>query len=145
MSAPITPVVIVIADPDDDHVLACAVAAGADLIISGDSDLLDLKAHQGIPIVPPPRHCRACPMLMQRQKTSSVFVHVEYPQDEDIVTGYFVPNFVICHQNPADLAGLKFRQAYAQPRVDGNPFRSCHQLANRSNCGRDVNGLEKLV
>jgi uncharacterized protein len=47
--APITPVVI--ADPDDDYVLACAVAAGADLIISGDSDLLDLKAYQGIPVV----------------------------------------------------------------------------------------------
>lgn len=47
--APITPVVI--ADPDDDHVVACAIAAGADLIISGDSDLLDLKEYQGIPIV----------------------------------------------------------------------------------------------
>jgi putative PIN family toxin of toxin-antitoxin system len=47
--APIAPVVI--ADPDDDHVLACAVAAAADLIVSGDSDLLGLKAYQGIPIV----------------------------------------------------------------------------------------------
>jgi putative PIN family toxin of toxin-antitoxin system len=39
------------ADPDDDHVLACALAAQADLIVSGDSDLLDLKSYQGIPIV----------------------------------------------------------------------------------------------
>lgn len=38
-------------DPDDDHVLACAIAAQADLIVSGDRDLLDLKAYQGIPIV----------------------------------------------------------------------------------------------
>ena len=38
-------------DPDDDHVLACALAAKADLIISGDKDLLDLGAHQGISIV----------------------------------------------------------------------------------------------
>ncbi len=47
--APIPPVVL--RDPDDDHVLACALAAGADLVVSGDSDLLDLKAYQGIPIV----------------------------------------------------------------------------------------------
>lgn len=38
-------------DPDDDHVLACALAAQADLIVSGDSHLLNLKAYQGIPIV----------------------------------------------------------------------------------------------
>lgn len=39
------------ADPDDDHVLACALAARADLIVSGDSDLLNLKTYHGIPIV----------------------------------------------------------------------------------------------
>jgi putative PIN family toxin of toxin-antitoxin system len=39
------------ADPDDDHVLACAFAAQADLIVSGDSDLLNLKSYHGIPIV----------------------------------------------------------------------------------------------
>lgn len=39
------------ADPDDDHVLACALGAQADLIVSGDRHLLDLKAYQGIPIV----------------------------------------------------------------------------------------------
>ncbi len=30
-------------DADDDAVLACALAAHADLIVSGDADLLDLK------------------------------------------------------------------------------------------------------
>jgi putative PIN family toxin of toxin-antitoxin system len=38
-------------DPDDDHVLACAIAAQANLIVSRDKDLLDLHEHQGIPIV----------------------------------------------------------------------------------------------
>ena len=38
-------------DPDDDHVIACAIAARADVIVSGDSDLLDLGQHQGIAIL----------------------------------------------------------------------------------------------
>jgi uncharacterized protein len=40
-------------DPDDDAVLALAIAARADLIVSGDRDLLDLKSFQGIAIVTP--------------------------------------------------------------------------------------------
>jgi len=38
-------------DPADDHVLAAALAAHADLIVSGDAHLLDLKSFQGIDIV----------------------------------------------------------------------------------------------
>jgi putative PIN family toxin of toxin-antitoxin system len=38
-------------DPDDDHVLACALAAKAEIIVSGDKDLLDLREYQGIPIL----------------------------------------------------------------------------------------------
>ena len=38
-------------DVDDDTVLACALTANADLIVSGDDDLLELKTYQGIPIV----------------------------------------------------------------------------------------------
>jgi len=38
-------------DADDDQVLACALAAKADLIVSGDRDLLDLNEHQGVRIV----------------------------------------------------------------------------------------------
>jgi putative PIN family toxin of toxin-antitoxin system len=42
---------VVLADPDDDRVLACALGAQADLIVSGDPHLRNLKAYQGIPIV----------------------------------------------------------------------------------------------
>ena len=39
-------------DPDDDHVIAAALAGQADLIASGDKrDLLPLGSFQGIPIV----------------------------------------------------------------------------------------------
>lgn len=42
---------VILADPDDDAVLACAVAARAEVIVSGDSHLLDMKEYEGIPIV----------------------------------------------------------------------------------------------
>lgn len=43
----------IIDDPDDDAVLACAVGAKADLVVSGDPHLLKLEHYQGISIVTP--------------------------------------------------------------------------------------------
>ena len=40
-------------DPDDDAVLALALAAQIDFIVSGDNDLLDLQVFESIPIVAP--------------------------------------------------------------------------------------------
>lgn len=40
-------------DPDDDAVLACALAAHAQMIVTGDSDLIVLHPWQGIDIVSP--------------------------------------------------------------------------------------------
>ena len=41
-------------DGDDDHVLACALAGRADMIVSGDRHLHSLGGqYQGIPIVTP--------------------------------------------------------------------------------------------
>jgi putative PIN family toxin of toxin-antitoxin system len=40
-------------DPDDDHVIACALTAHADYIISGDDDLLSLDRVGNIPILSP--------------------------------------------------------------------------------------------
>ncbi len=40
-------------DPDDDMVLACALAAGADLIVSGDKHLRNLKSFHRIRILSP--------------------------------------------------------------------------------------------
>ena len=40
-------------DPDDDVVLATAVAGTVDAIVTGDKDLLVLEAHQDVPILTP--------------------------------------------------------------------------------------------
>lgn len=42
---------VILADPDDDAVLACALAAQGEVITSGDNHLLDLKEHQEIRIL----------------------------------------------------------------------------------------------
>jgi len=42
---------IVPADRSDDAVIACALAAHADLIVSGDKRLRNIKTYQGIPIL----------------------------------------------------------------------------------------------
>ncbi len=40
-------------DKDDDAVLALAIAAQADIVISGDDDLLCLHPFEGIPVLTP--------------------------------------------------------------------------------------------
>jgi len=43
-------VVVIKQDPDDDKVLACAKAANAEIIVSGDNHLLRLNEYDGIQI-----------------------------------------------------------------------------------------------
>ena len=40
-------------DKDDDNVLACALEADADYLVTGDKDLLQMKAFRGIRIITP--------------------------------------------------------------------------------------------
>lgn len=40
-------------DPDDDYVLATAIAGPAEVIVTGDTDLLELVEHRGVRIVTP--------------------------------------------------------------------------------------------
>lgn len=49
-------------DPNDDHVLGCAVAAKAQFIISGDKDLLVLHPFRKISILTPAKF-----LLLQKQ------------------------------------------------------------------------------
>lgn len=41
-------------DPTDDKFLECAVAGGADCLVSADADLLSLREVRGIPILDVP-------------------------------------------------------------------------------------------
>lgn len=41
------------ADPDDEAVLACALHGCADIVVSGDHHLLELREHKGIRILTP--------------------------------------------------------------------------------------------
>jgi putative PIN family toxin of toxin-antitoxin system len=45
-------------DPDDDKILACAIAAQADWLVSGDDHLLSLRRYKAIPIVTPSQFSR---------------------------------------------------------------------------------------
>ena len=40
-------------DRDDDLILSCALSSGANYLISGDKDLLELKEYKGIKIISP--------------------------------------------------------------------------------------------
>jgi len=40
-------------DPDDDAILEYALGAGADYLVTGDADLLELKTFKGVRIVTP--------------------------------------------------------------------------------------------
>ena len=42
-------------DPHDDKFLEVAVGGNADVVVSGDEDLLTLTAFEGIPLIPPSR------------------------------------------------------------------------------------------
>jgi uncharacterized protein len=53
MVTPTAALRVVIADPDDDRIVECAVAGNAHLIVSGDHHLTKLKEFEGIGIVRP--------------------------------------------------------------------------------------------
>ncbi len=50
---------VIESDPTDNKYLECAVEGKADLIISGDHHLTDLKAYRGIEIVSPAEFLKA--------------------------------------------------------------------------------------
>lgn len=49
----------VLADAPDNRILECALAAGADLIVTGDRHFLELKKYQHMPIIGLADLCRA--------------------------------------------------------------------------------------
>ena len=52
-SIEVTRLISVCRDPEDNHILACALEAGCSFIVTGDKDLLSLSPFRGIKIVTP--------------------------------------------------------------------------------------------
>jgi hypothetical protein len=77
--------------------------------------------------------------------SSPIFPRVEDSEDEDIGIGYFVANFIISHQKSAYFSRVEFSQPRSQMRVRRNSFRARDQLANNTNRGGAVNGMQKFV
>jgi putative PIN family toxin of toxin-antitoxin system len=50
---PTEQVTLITEDPDDDRILECALASGADANVSGDGHLLSLGSFRGIPVLSP--------------------------------------------------------------------------------------------
>jgi putative PIN family toxin of toxin-antitoxin system len=51
IAADLSPILRTSRDPDDDYVIAAALVAGADCIVTGDDDLLALGQYEGIAIL----------------------------------------------------------------------------------------------
>jgi hypothetical protein len=51
ITEPTTPLNIIADDPADNKILECAIAAKADMIVSGDHHLLEIKEYEEIKIV----------------------------------------------------------------------------------------------
>lgn len=51
MVEPTKRITVIKSDPDDNMVLECAAEGRADIIVSGDKDLLDVREYKGIKII----------------------------------------------------------------------------------------------
>lgn len=49
----LSPLSGIVRDPNDDMILACAIATSASHVVTRDEDLLSLGTYEGIAIVPP--------------------------------------------------------------------------------------------
>jgi len=57
-------------DPDDDKFLACALASGCKLIVSGDKHLLNISGYQAIEILKPKAFLE---IFFRNSKTSQIY------------------------------------------------------------------------
>lgn len=55
-------------DPDDNKILECAISGEADLIVSADQDLIQLKSYKDIPIIHPKTLSYTFPQYFKSKK-----------------------------------------------------------------------------
>ena len=68
----------ILEDPSDNRYLECAVEGSADVIVSGDRDLLALHRYEGIAIVQPSAFLPISPPTIHNSQTSSLIVGLRH-------------------------------------------------------------------
>ena len=57
---PVEPIQGACADPDDDPFIACAVSGGADVVVTGDAQLVGMKQYKTVRFVTPSEFLKRC-------------------------------------------------------------------------------------
>lgn len=63
-------------DPDDNKILECAVAGEANLIVSADQDLIELKKFRGIAIIHPKTLSWTFPQYFKKEQMINTFAAI---------------------------------------------------------------------
>src|SRR5207249_7245113 len=95
----------VLADASDNRILECALAAGADLIVTGDRHLLKLKKYQDIPIIQLADLLRMFPSESGNESQLQTF------RQESAIRGTHLLDFAVHGlENPAQITAVSIRQ-----------------------------------
>jgi len=79
-----TVAVDVVRDPKDNHIIACALAAKADCIVTRDKDLLVLKEHSRIRIMTPEEFIQAIKSTKQKNQYDEFLHKIQQPKMKEL-------------------------------------------------------------
>lgn len=74
----------VVRDPKDNHIIACALAAKADCIVTRDKDLLVLKEHSRIRIMTPEEFLHVIKSAKQKNQYDEFLHKIQQPKMKEL-------------------------------------------------------------